>query len=72
MNIYKINADDIDYENEIIDKNEFIEVIKQTNDEPILNSRIAIAYDRKSGNVIWGKDENKRTAMASTTNVMET
>ena len=70
MNIYKINADDIDYENEIIDKNEFIEVIKQTNDEPILNSRIAIAYDRKSGNVIWGKDENKRTAMASTTKIM--
>lgn len=35
-----------------------------------LNSRIAVAFDRESGKVIWGKDENKRTAMASTTKIM--
>lgn len=35
-----------------------------------LNSRVAVAYDRATGNVIWGKNENKRTAMASTTKIM--
>ena len=35
-----------------------------------LNSRIAVAFDRESGEVIWGKNENKRTAMASTTKIM--
>lgn len=35
-----------------------------------INSRIAVAYDRSTGNVIWGKNENKRTAMASTTKIM--
>ena len=35
-----------------------------------INSRIAVAYDRESGRAIWGKDENKKTAMASTTKIM--
>lgn len=35
-----------------------------------LNSRIAVSYDRLSGKVIWGKNENRRTAMASTTKIM--
>lgn len=58
-------ANDEDLSNE-----EFVEVVNQSGDEPILNSRIAVAYDRKSGNVIWGKGENKRSAMASTTKIM--
>ena len=66
-NTYTIIADD---ENEEITQEDYVEVINQTKDEPILNSRIAVAYDRKSGEVIWGKDENKRTAMASTTKIM--
>lgn len=61
-----IYADD---ENEEID-DDTIEVVNQSSDEPALNSRIAVAYDRKSGNVIWGKNENKRSAMASTTKIM--
>ena len=61
-----IYADD---ENEELD-NDTIEVVNQSSDEPVLNSRIAVAYDRKSGNVIWGKNENKRSAMASTTKIM--
>lgn len=39
-------------------------------DEPDISSRIAIVYDRKSGKVMWGKNENKRSAMASTTKIM--
>ena len=64
-----VNADDID---ETTEENELLEVVNQTTDEPVLNARIAVVIDRKSGNVIYGKDENKRSAMASTTNVMET
>ena len=62
-----------DIEDEIIDINENEEIIQASNninDEPILNSRIAVAYDRKTGTVIWGKNENKRSAMASTTKIM--
>lgn len=35
-----------------------------------INSRNAVAYDRATGRVIWGKNENKRTAMASTTKIL--
>ena len=66
-NIYAILGNDIDEE---LTQEEFIEVVNQSNDEPILNSRIAVAYDRKSGNVIWGKNEHKKSAMASTTKIM--
>ena len=67
MNFTIVFADD---ENEEITQEDYVQVINQTKDEPTLNSRIAVAYDRKSGKVIWGKDENKRTAMASTTKIM--
>lgn len=65
--VYVVSADD---ENEEIVKEDYIQVVNQSTDEPILNSRIAVAYDRKSGNVIWGKDEHKKSAMASTTKIM--
>lgn len=65
--VYTVSADD---ENEQLSQEEFIEVVNQSTDEPVLNSRIAVAYDRKSGNVIWGKDEHKKSAMASTTKIM--
>ena len=62
---------------EISDEKEDINTISQTvsasselAELPNLNARIAVAYDRKSGRVIFGKDENKRTAMASTTKIM--
>nr|MCR5146227.1 D-alanyl-D-alanine carboxypeptidase [Clostridia bacterium] len=66
VNFIVVYSDD---ENEEVD-NDTIEVINQSKDEPVLNSRIAVAIDRKSGKVIWGKNENKRTAMASTTKIM--
>ena len=42
----------------------------EINDEPVINSRAAVVYDRASGEVIWGKDENITRKMASTTKIM--
>lgn len=53
-----------------LSEGEFLEATAQTIGEPVLNSRIAVAYDRKTGNVIWGKNEFKKSAMASTTKIM--
>lgn len=50
--------------------NEAINVSSESANEPAINSRIAVIYDRESGRVIWGKNENKRSAMASTTKIM--
>ena len=38
--------------------------------EPIINSKSAIIYDRITKKVIWGKEENIKRAMASTTKIM--
>lgn len=71
INLSIVYSDDLDDEIEASNSNELIETsTSKTTEEPILNSRIAVAYDRKSGNVIWGKNENKRSAMASTTKIM--
>lgn len=43
----------------------------QSNEElPKINSREAIVLDRKSKKIIFGKNENERVAMASTTKIM--
>ena len=39
-------------------------------DEPKLNSRCAVVFDRSSKTVLFGKNENKRVPMASTTKIM--
>lgn len=71
INLSIVYSDDLEDETEEINTKEIIETsINNTSEEPVLNSRIAVAYDRKSGNVIWGKNENKRSAMASTTKIM--
>lgn len=57
-------------EDESLTEQEIIEVINQKTNEPKINSKIAVAYDRTSGRVIWGKNEDKKTAMASTTKIM--
>lgn len=41
-----------------------------TSEKPKLNSRAAVIYDRKSKKVIWGKKENEKRPMASTTKIM--
>lgn len=64
------------------DKNEIEEVVVEENErkeieasassdsKPTINSRRYAIYDRFSGRCIYGKDENKETAMASTTKIM--
>lgn len=64
-----VYADDID-DMEIIDWTEDVIETANNKEEPKLNSRSAIIYDRKSKRVIWGKAENERRPMASTTKIM--
>ena len=66
---YTVFADDI---NEEISYNipSFIEVYSNINNEPIINSKSAIVYDRISGSIIFGKNENQKRKMASTTKIM--
>lgn len=66
-NVY---ADDVDDLDEVFNYKELIETSSKLEKEPIVNSRIAVAFDRKTGDVIWGKNENNKTAMASTTKIM--
>ena len=69
----KVFADDEDLE-EIEDTAWIYEQIQSANsnatNEPVINSRSAVIYDRASGEVIWGKDENSKRKMASTTKIM--
>lgn len=60
--------DDMDDEDEV--PRDIVETAASTDEELFINSRIAVAYDRASGRAIWGKDENKKTAMASTTKIV--
>ena len=39
-------------------------------EEPKINARAAIIYDRTTKQIIWGKNENEKRAMASTTKIM--
>lgn len=50
--------------------NQSVRVSSEITNEPIINSRVGVIYDRKSGKVMWGKNYNKRVAMASTTKIM--
>lgn len=66
-----IYADDGDEEelNEI-EMQEIVESATKPAIEPVLNSKSAIIYDRTTKKVIWGKNEYKKKAMASTTKIM--
>lgn len=64
-------ANEIELENFPVEElwNE-IENSTTQNDEPKLNSRAAIVFDRTSKSVIFGKNINEKRAMASTTKIM--
>lgn len=55
-------------ENEI--ENIIVESVAKPTEEPQINARAAIVYDRSTKEVIWGKNENSKRAMASTTKIM--
>ena len=56
--------------NAIETSTENVEINKQVQEPKQLNSRRYAIFDRASGTCIYGKNENKQTAMASTTKIM--
>ena len=64
-------ADDEIDEEELFDFEETIQASNTTN-EPNINSRAAIVYERSTGTVLYGKNENSKRKMASTTKIMTT
>ena len=66
---YVVLADD---ENEEIIENisSLVEVSSDIIKRPSINSRAAIVYDRISGSILFGKNENEKRKMASTTKIM--
>ena len=75
INIFSniVSADDIDEENDLrINEieSDVLETLGNKAEEPNINSRSAIIYDRTTKKVIWGKKENEIRAMASTTKIM--
>jgi len=66
---YRVFADDEDEIEEGIE-DLIIESAANPVDEPTINSKSAIVYDRETEEVIWGKFENEQRAMASTTKIM--
>lgn len=60
-------------DSEEVDFNEIektVETSASINEKPKLDSRIALVYDRSSGNVLYEKNGYKTTPMASTTKIM--
>lgn len=68
-NNYIVFADDEDFEH-IDDIFHFVETTSNIVTEPSINSRAAIVLDRNSGFVLFGKNENEKRKMASTTKIM--
>ncbi len=68
--IFPIYADDEETEIEDINIEEIIEASAKPTNIPTINSRAAVIYDRTSGTVIYGKEENTKRKMASTTKIM--
>lgn len=72
MFVYVSFADDID--TETIDVSTEINSFTDTSTEPIkepdVNSRACVVIDRKTNSVLFGKNENTKKKMASTTKIM--
>lgn len=75
--ISTVSADDVDEDSTVSDeqvdneiKNEIDEVSAKLSKEPAINSRRYAVYDRISKKVIYGKNEDVKSAMASTTKIM--
>ena len=65
-------ADDEDEEeiNEELLNEITVETTAKINEESNINARAAIIYDRETKEIIWGKNENDKKSMASTTKIM--
>ena len=71
INTCKADDELEEYKN-VIEKEEQKVIQETANSEtkPTINSRRYVIYDRLSGKALYGKDENKQTAMASTTKIL--
>ena len=47
-----------------------VETAGKTTEEPVINSKAAVIYDRETKQILWGKQETQKRAMASTTKIM--
>ena len=63
-------ADDVDNEVENDIENQVVEASAKVQDFPNINSRRYVVFDRTSKQVLFGKNENVKGAMASTTKMM--
>ena len=64
-------ADEVEEETDYIWLTEEIKnASTNTTDEPVLSARYVCAFDRNSKQVIYGKNENNKVPMASTTKIM--
>ena len=66
---FPIFADDELLENEF-DLSSILSSSPVSNNEPIINSRAAIVLDRNSKFILYGKNENEKRKMASTTKII--
>jgi len=67
--VFPIFADDELLENEF-DLSSILSSSPVSNNEPIINSRVAIVLDRTSKFILYGKNENEKRKMASTTKII--
>lgn len=65
-----IYADDELLEDDLSFGENIIETASSNSDEPIINARHAIIFDRNSKKTIYSKNENEKCKMASTTKIM--
>ena len=68
--IFPVYADDEDLEN--FSDISSINVSSEITSEPSINSKAAIVYERSSGTILFGKNENEKRKMASTTKIVTT
>lgn len=69
LNVTCMADDKIEEKNNQETKN-VIETVANVSEEPKINSRAAVVIDRKSKTILYGKNENIKKAMASTTKIM--
>ena len=67
--INSIDTGEIEDDDEEVDINEILETVVDI-EELEIKSKIALIYDRASGNILYEKNGNKQTPMASTTKIM--
>lgn len=72
MFVYVSFADDIDTETIDVSTeiNSFTDTYTEPIKEPDVNSRACVVIDRKANSVLFGKNENSKKKMASTTKIM--